>query len=207
MFTAFTADVRPESEGRQNHFHLRAVALGLGTEVEGKNVIITPETANDHGVELDWITREILTKGYKTQALAKVVVRGPSFALVDTPVWYRCNARHQLLRFRYALLVDTSTGRLDVLTWLLDNAECADGIAVVLDQNTVDEAELIPNPTEFNALGIPSDAAFAVDRLPPHGAQLLLPTDLRHLAAQAKYTLKEAALLESGLRKRPELQR
>lgn len=202
MFTVFAADVRPDQRAGQTIYTLRAVGLGLGTASGGRDIVITPETANDHGIELDWITREILTKGYKTQRLAVVVVHGSTFGLVDTPVWYRCGTHHRLIRFRYALIVDAPSGRLDVLVWLLDpEGDCADGAAVVLAPDTIDEAELLPDPKEFNTIGIPSDAAFAVNRLPPHRARLLLPPDLRPLAEQVKYTPTEAGALEAGLRR------
>jgi hypothetical protein len=202
MFTVFTADVQPERRDGKTLYKLRAVGLGLGTASGGRDIVITPETASDHGIELDWITREILTRGYKTLRLAVVVVHGPAFGLVDTPVWYRCGAHHRLIRFRYALVVDAASGRLDVLAWLLDpEGDCADGAAVVLAPDTIDEAELLTDPTEFNAIGIPSDAAFAVDGLPPHRARLLLPPDLRPLAEQVKYTPTEAGALEMGLRR------
>jgi hypothetical protein len=201
MFTAFVADVRPEPRGAETRFHLRAVALGLGTATPAGDTIITPETADQYGVELGWVTRTILTKGYETQRLTTVVAHGPTFALVDTPVWYRCGEKHQLIRFRYALLVDAPSGRLDVLVWLHDpQGECADGSAVVLAPDSMDEAELIPDPKEFSALGIPSDKALAVDRLPRYRARLLLPPDLQTLAAQGKYTPAEAGSLEAGLR-------
>jgi len=202
MFTVFTADVRPERHDGKTRHRLRAVGLGLGSDSGGRDIVITPETAGAHGVELNWITREILRKGYETQQRAVVAVQGPTFTLVDTPVWYRCNANHRLIRFRYALLVDAPSGRLDVMVWLLDpGGDCADESAVVLAPDTIDEAELIPDPKEFNALGIPSDGALAVDRLPPHRARLLLPPDLRSLATQVKYTPSEAGTLETGLRR------
>jgi hypothetical protein len=201
MFTAFVADIRADSRGDKPLHRIRAIALGLGTASGGRDIIITPETAAEHGVELDWITREILTKGYATQRLAMVVAQGPTMAIVDTPVWYRSEGKHQLLRFRYALLADSSTGLLETLVWLLDAAGgCGDGTAAILAPDTMDEAELIPDPREFNALGIPSDGAFAVDRLPPSRARTLLPTDLRALAVQGKYTVAEAGSLEQHLR-------
>jgi hypothetical protein len=201
MFTAFVADVRAESQGTEVVYRISSIALGLGTAIGNDDVIISPETAAKHGEQLDWITREILTKGYVTQRRAMVVVHGPAMALVDTPVWFRSERKHMLLRFRYALLVEATTGRLDVLVWLLDAAGgCGDCSVMILAPNTIDEAELIPEPTEFNTLGIPSDGAFAVDRLPQGRARRLLPEDLRSLAAKSKYTPAEAGVLESRLR-------
>jgi hypothetical protein len=201
MFTAFVADISHETRGDKAQYRIRAIALGLGTASQGRDVIITPETAAEHGVELDWIMREILTKGYKTQRLASVVIHSTAFALVDTPVWYRSDGRHELCRFRYALILDTTNGKLDAMVWLIDaEGTCGDGSAILLRPNTIDEAELIPDPNEFNTLGIPSEAAFAVDRLPSGRARVLLPPDLRSLAAQGKYTPAEAGTLETRLR-------
>ena len=203
LFTAFVADVRPETRGGETRYHLREVGLGLGTSINGRDVVITPETAESHGVKLDLITREILTKGYKTQELAMMVTRGPTFAVVDTPVWFRCGEANRLIRFRYGLLVDAATGRLDVLGWMLDpGGGCGDtGVAVLLSPNQIDEAELIPDPKEFNFLGVANPKTFGVDSLPPHRAQLVLPAEVRELAARTKFTPDDARALEAALRK------
>ena len=201
MFTVFTADVRPEHKGQTSGYRLVRVGMGLGTNSGGRDIVITPETAAEHGVELTWITREILTRGYNTQRQAIVVIHGPTFGLVDTPVWYRCEGKNRLIRFRYALIVDAPTGRLDTAVWLLDSeGHCADETIAFLGQDTIDPAELIPDAQEFNAIGIPSDGAFAVDRLPPARARVLQPPDLRSLMVQGKYTPSEAGTLEAGLR-------
>jgi hypothetical protein len=203
MFTVFAADVRPQTQGGETRYHLRAVGLGLGTSVGGRDVVITPETAAKHGVQLNWVTEEILKKGYETQNLAVVVVHGPTFGLVDTPVWVRCGQKNRLIRYRYALLVDDATGKLDVVAWMLDpDGGCGDtGTAVVLNPNQIDEAELIPDKKEFNSLGIPTPAAFAVEGLPPHRARISLPDGLRELAAKTRFTRDEARAMEGGLRR------
>ena len=201
MFTAIVADVKPETRGKETRHHLRAVALGLGTNVNGRDVVITPETASAHGVQLDWITNTILGKGYQTQKLAMIVVRGPTFALIDTPVWFRCGDKNRLIRFRYALLVDGATGKLDVLAWALDpEGSCGDPEAVLLNPNQIYEAELIPVADGFNAIGIASDSAFGVDRLPAHRVRLVVPPELRATAARTKYTPDDARALEAALR-------
>lgn len=202
MFTVFAADVRPEVRGKETRYHLRAVGLGLGTNVGDRDVVITPETAAAHGVTLDFYTQLILSKGYATQKLAVVVVRGPAFALLDTPVWYRCGEKNRLVRFRYALLVDPPTGRLDVLLWILDpEGSCGDPDVVLLNPDQIYEAELVPVAEGFNALGIASDSAFGVDRLPPHRVRVPVPPDLRAAAAKTKFSPEEARALEAALRR------
>lgn len=202
MFTAFVVDVRPESLGGQTRFRLASIALGLGTAVNGRDTIITPETAHTHGVKLDWVTRTILTKGHEIQSLAMVVVHGPTFALVDTPVWFRCGEKNRLIRFRYALLVDGSSGRLDVLVWTIDtDGNCGDpGSIVELAADTINKAELIPDWSKF-ALGMTTaDDSFGVDQLPPHRSRKTLSPGLRGLTDRNRFTIDEASTLEAGLR-------
>lgn len=198
MFTVFVADVRADARGH----HLRAIGLGLGTSVNGRDVVITPDGAKAAGVELDWITRQIITKGYETQALAVIVIHGHTFALMDTPVWFRCGDVNKLIRYRYALLVDGNTGQLDVLLWGLDAAgNCSDASsAVLLKPNNIDEAELVPDPKGFDAIGIATDSTFGVDRLPRLSEPLPLPPELRELSTKTKFTPDEARELERRLR-------
>ena len=202
MFTAFLADVISEPHAGRTRHRLRAVGLGLGTSANGKDTVITPETAKQFGVEMNWITSEILTTGYAVQRQARMVIHGPSFGLMDTPVWFRGGESNRLVRYRYALLVDDATGRLSVLLWSLgaDGGPCGDLTTMVaVGPDTIDTAELVVDPAAFSKLGIPSEAAFAVEQLPP-GRRLPLPPELRPLAAQTRFTAEEARELERRLR-------
>jgi hypothetical protein len=187
MFTAFLADVGCEG----SRHYLRAVALGLGTAVNGKDTIVTPESP---GVGL--VGRTLLTKGYGRQRQTTVAVHGPTMALVDTPTWFRCGDKNRLVRYRYALLVDVPTGRLDVLAWVLD---CGPDEMALLEPNTIDEVELFVDRKEFT-LGVPSEAAFAVDRLPRGRATIVMPAELRPLLRETRFTPQTAAGLETALR-------
>ena len=202
MFTAFTADVVREHQGAQARYRLRAIGLGLGTNANGRDVVITSETAEQHGAEMNTIKRQVLDTGYRIQKQALIPVHGPSFALLDTPVIARCGDKHRTIRYRYALLVDTKTGALDVLLWLLggDGGECGDPTrAVRIEPNCIDEAELVPDPDEFKG-NIPSDLSFAVDKLPPFRLEMAVPPELRGLVGRTKFTPDEARALEAGLR-------
>lgn len=201
MFTAFVADVVLESRGEHTRPRLRAVALGLGASVNGRDIILKPDSGKEVGTRLGPIEREILTKGYAVQRKAMVVVHGPTFGLVDTPVWFRCGSDNRLLRYRYALLVESISGRLDVLVWRLEpeDGSCG-GLAelVRLKPDTIDEAELVVD-TRRVTLGLPAEDALAVERMPP-GRRLPFPADLRGLAARTRFTPEEAHALETRLR-------
>lgn len=202
MFTAFAADVVREPPGSATRYRLRAIGLGLGASGPKGDMVVTSATAREHGVEMNWIKDQVLDTGYKVQGQAVIPARGPTFALLDTPVVARCGDRNRLVRYRYALLVNPDTGALDVLLWVLgaEGGECADLTrAVLLDPGCIDPAELIPDPKEFDGPR-PSDLSFAVDRLPPHRLEVALPPELRAAAAGTKFTSDEARALESGLR-------
>lgn len=203
MFTVFTVDVVHEQQGEHARYRLRAIGLGLGTKVKDRDVVITVDTAGQHGAEMNLIKNDILKTGYRIQKQAVIPVHGPSFALLDTPVISRCGDNNRSIRYRYALLVDTKTGTLDVLLWLLggEGGECADLTrAVWIEPNCIDEAEMIPDPKEFKGLE-PSDLSFAVDKLPPFRVEMAFPPELRELVGKTKFTPDEARALEDGLRK------
>lgn len=208
MFTAFTADVVVERQGPHARHRLRAVGLGLGAKVNGRDTVLAPDDVERLGPGVGPLGRKIrrdtLEAGYRVQKQARVAVHSPLFALVDTPVTFRCGERNRMVRFRYALLVDAPSGRLDVLCWRLggEDGRCADlARAVLLPPNVIDPAELVPDPTEFKALNVPTELAFGVDDLPPHRLEVTLPAGLRDLAGRTRFTPDEARALEAGLRK------
>jgi hypothetical protein len=204
MFTVFTADVVEERHGAHKRHRLRAIGLGLGANVNGRDTVLTVDWARETGTKIDEIQKLTLTTGYNVQKQSRVVLHGPSFALVDTPVTFRCGTTNRAVRFRYALLVDAPTGRLDVLCWRIgaEGGECADlGRAVLMNPDTIDEAELIPDLSGFDVIGIPGELAFGVDDLPPYRLEVALPSELATLAGKTRYAPEEAHALEAGLRK------
>ncbi len=208
MFTLFAADVVEERQGAHKRFRLRAVGMGLGAKIDGRDVVLTVEASKQTGPKLDPIQELSLKIGYGVQKQARVVIQGPSFALVDTPVTFRCGQKNRSVRYRYALLVDTQTGKLDVLCWRLgaEAGECSDlARAVLLKENLIDEAELLVDLTEFKEMlpGVkgPSELGFGVDELPPFRLELALPAALSDVVAKTRFTADEARTLEDGLRK------
>lgn len=199
MFTAFAADVAREPAGT---FAFRAIGLGLGAKGKARDMVVTSDTGRRLGADMGLFGGMILDKGYEVQRKAVVPLRSPGFALLDTPVWFRCGDANKLVRYRYALLVDRPTGRLDVLMWSLgaDAAPCGQLAEVVrIAPNTIDPAELVVDRRKVTRLGMPSDDAFAVERLPP-GPRRPLPDDLRALAGTTRFTPEAARSLETRLR-------
>jgi hypothetical protein len=204
MFTAFTADVVKEQQGSHTRHRLRAIGLGLGANVNGRDTVLTVEYGRKAGLNLG-LNELVLQGGYKVQKQARVVIHGPSFALLDTPVSFRCDGeKNRMVRFRYGLLVDAATGRLDVFGWRVgtEGDGCSDlARAVLLNDNTIDEAELLVDPAEFSAIGAPNEVTFGVDDLPPRRLEVTIPVEARTLAGQSRFTPDEARALEAALRK------
>lgn len=196
--TAFVADVRPGTNGK---FRLQRIALGLAAPTGAGDVIVTPDSAEQHGVELGLISRQLLTKAHELQRQSMVPVFGPSFAVVDYPVWFRCGEKNRAVRFRYGMLVDPNSGKLDVWVWGHDpNGDgFPEPVACRVCLGSRDEAELIPDPSEIS-LGLPTMAAFGVDRFPPFESALPIPDNIRKLAASPTFTPEQALALEMGLR-------
>jgi len=201
MFTAFLADVTREPDGT---FALKRLALGLGAKGAERDVIATSDTARQHGVPLGAFGGLILDKGYAVQRKAVLPLWSPAFGLLDTPVWFKCGDTNRLVRYRYALLADRTTGTLDVLMWSLgaDGPGCGWLAEVVrIAPNTIDPAELVVDRRKVT-FGMPTDDAFAVEQLPP-GARRPLPDELRPLAGTTRFTPESARDLEAGLRRLP----
>ena len=172
MFTVFTADVVPEQHGSHTRYRLRAIGLGLGATVNGRDTVLTSATAEQFGLTLKFYEKMTLDTGYEIQQQSRVVVHGSSFALVDTPVTFRCGDKNRMVRFRYAMLVDAHTGRLDVFCWQIgaEGGECANlSRAVLLAPNTIDKAELLVDLSGFDKNSIPNELAFGWTTCPRTG--------------------------------------
>lgn len=198
MFTAFLADVTRESDGTHT---LKRLGLGLGAKGEHGDTVVTSDTARKSKVSTGPFGGMILDKGYAVQRRAVLPLWSPGFGLLDTPVWFRCDDTNRLVRYRYALLLDRTTGKLDVLMWSLgaDGPGCGRLTEVVkIAPNTIDAAELVVDRRKAGLL-FPDDDAFAVDRLPP-GVRRPLTDALRELAGTTSFTTESARELETRLR-------
>jgi hypothetical protein len=201
MFTAFVANVKKDDRGR---YAFDKAALGLGAKAKSADTILTAGTGRKLGGDLGLFGSEILNKGYEVQKKAVLVFSGPSMALLDTPVWFRVGDDNKLVRYRYAMLVDAATGRVDTILWRLGT----DGVgtnfddAVWLKPDTIDIAELVVDRRKVNRFGVPADDAFAVDKMPA-GSRIAIPAEIQKLAAQTRFTADDAFALESALRAIP----
>jgi hypothetical protein len=204
IFAAVLADVRPADDGRPPRHRLRSVAVGLGIQIKGHDMVLSPDTLSTLGSDLDVFDRIVLGEAYERQLRAKLLIRSPLFALVDGPVPFRCGTKNRYIAYRYAFVVDEKSGQLDVLLWGVDGSgQCAPELSIMrhLPPNLITEPPLYVDDEEFN-LAVPTERAFGVGHMPDGDAQWTFPAELRPLAVQQeKFEPKDAQRLETELRR------
>jgi hypothetical protein len=204
MITAMVASAQEEQVEGQSRYRLSRVAVGLGTRINGQDVIVSPATQKRLGANLGFLARMILDKANEKQQENLVVVTSSTLALVDTDAAMLRNGKHRPVILRYALLLDPATGRLDSLVWGIDCDSQgrylgAFGPIEWLPPNKVQDVGLDVDRKEFT-LGVPSELAFALTALPQGQKQIPLPEDLKSVAGQPRLTPASAQFLETKLR-------
>jgi hypothetical protein len=207
FFTAMLADVKENREaGGDAPFGLSNVAVGLGTKINGRDTIVSSDTRAKLGANLGVIEGQVLAGSERRLQEMRCAARSRTMAVLDAPSLLLRNKRHRQVVFRYALLVDAKSGRLDALVWVLEEDPRTEAWQVAgavqwLPPDKIDDCALHVDPDEF-IFGVPTSKAFARAEM-LRGRQVLdLPGDLKRLAAQSPLTGSAAASLEKGLRKR-----
>jgi hypothetical protein len=200
LFTAIVADVQNET----GNYCLARLAVGMGVRVGESDLIVTPASQGRLGAKLDFAGRIILARAQDKLAQLVTLARSPTFAIFDAPNLMLRGGRHRPVVLRYAVLVEPGTGRLDTLVWLLDRTEEGDlhgpiGAAQWLSGSRADDCVLHIDSREFT-LGIPTEQAFALARLPAGQREAEIPDRLRGLASRQRLSAAAARDLENGLR-------
>jgi hypothetical protein len=203
LFTAILADVR-QDQATRGHYRLARLGVGMGANVGGRDLIISPETQSRLGANLGFLGRRVLSEAQDKLRAVILVGRSNTMGIVDAQTVMVRGDRHRHVTLRYALLVDADNGRLDTLLWVIDHDQRGGYSGVGsnmewLPANKQEDCILHVDANEFNALGIPSDLAFAMNRLPQGEKQIPLPDDLKALAAQPTLTPATARDLETRL--------
>jgi hypothetical protein len=204
LVTVMVASAQPEQVDGQSQYRLSRVAVGLGTRINGQDVIISPATQKRLGANLGFLARMVLDKANERQQENLVVVNSRTLALVDTDAAMIRYRQHRPVILRYALLLDPMTGRLDSLVWGIDRDSQgrylgAFGPIEWLPPSKVQDVALDVDAREFT-LGVPSELAFALTALPQGQKQIPLTDDWKAVAGQPRLTPALAQFLETKLR-------
>lgn len=202
LFMTTVARVLPKKTGLRTTYTLDAVALGLGTTVDGKDMVLSPEMQAKLGANLGIIYRQILKGAYNKQQEVRMVLRSPVLALLDTSALLLRHGEHRDVILRYALLVDARTGRLDSLVYLIDRKDEVDptpGPIEWLAPNLRERPPLHIDGEEF--LGpIPTPRAYAAERLPTGERQIPIPQKDKALLRREHFDTEEAGQIDQVLR-------
>jgi hypothetical protein len=206
LFSVMVANVGAEpGDGGTARYRLAGLAHGVGTRVRGEDRIVTADTQQRLGADLDLVTRLLLGEQEKRRGSTQLKARSETLAVVDNPGFLLRAGRHCPVLVRFALLVDPSSGRLDTLVWSIPgSAEAAfgepDGPMAWLPDGLVDEALLHVDAREFTH-GLPLRAScLAMTALPRGRRQIAFSAPLRDLAGRVSLSPEAALELERQLR-------
>jgi hypothetical protein len=202
LFTAIVADVRVQPEG--NRYKLAKVAIGLGTRIGDKDIIITPDTQKKLGANLGLIARVVLRTAQEKLAAMSVAASTPTLMVFDSPTLMAAEGAHRPIVLRYAVIVEERSGSLNAFAWVLGrdaDGKYGDPIGALqcLPENLIRECVLHVDGKEFS-MGQPTEKAFAVLGPPKGRKEIELSGDLKSLAARQRFSATAAAELETKLR-------
>lgn len=205
LFTAIVADVKEEKNADGGkRYKLAKAAVGLGTRIRGKDIIVTPDTQRQLGADLGLLARVVLRTAQEKIGEIRVVAQSPSMLVFDSPSYLVVERKHKPVILRYALLVEKRTGRLNTLVWALGREEGKYsgplGAIQWLPPNLTEDCVLHVDGNEFS-LGQPTEKAFAAVKVPKGAKEIALGDELKPLVAQARFSTATAAELEEKLRK------
>ncbi len=204
LFTALLADVERVKTGGSERWKLAKVAVGLGTRIGEEDTIITPQSQARLGANFGLLARIVLNTAQDKLADILVVARSDTMLVFDSPSMMVRHERHRPIVLRYAVLVDSQTGRLETLLWVLDREEHGilggptDPIQW-LPHNLVGDCVLHVDAGEFS-LGQPTEKAFAMTDAPKGEKEISPGDDLKTLLARRRFSAALAANLEIKLR-------
>lgn len=184
------------------HYMLQEIGVGYSSDVGGRAVIVSSDSAGKYGLALDFVESRMLAENEKQIAQLRSLVHTTNLAIFDAPAVMLFNQEHRDTLTRHLIWIDPATGRLAMLVWLLSNERETLGIIdshnprLVAESAQEDRAIHVDGNEFF--LGFPSKRAFALERLPP-GRELIWTTALRSHGSQSSYNLQTLTLLTAAI--------
>ncbi len=201
FFTVNTARVQRNPATQQ--FQLTALGFGLGTYLNGRQVVISPESQAQLGANLDWIERFVLNHLQGKLNEIRLVAAWGQGVIIDTPIVMPLGSRHVAATIRYAHHVEPATGQLTSYVWRLDHGAPAETLQLHGDVHWLQPGLTCPAALQVDLaeyhLGFPTEVAFAVTHIPPTVRTIPVPPEGASLFAQPRYTLAEAQRMEAFL--------
>lgn len=204
LFSALVANVQAHQVPGQTRYRLAALAVGVGTRIRNQDVIISSDSAERLGAGLSLLQRIALRRTEARLAEVQSLVRSETMMIFDSPTQVQRDGRHRSGILRYTVLVDEKTGHLTPFFWFvaIDEqgryASSADTFEL-LPPNKIEECVLHIDGREFS-LGLITEKAIALNRLPAGVKQFPIPEGLKPTVTRARFTRETANDVESYLR-------
>jgi hypothetical protein len=204
MAIAATVDTDPQNAGK---FRLTEVGVGYAVSLRGQLKVVHADNYKEHGADLGFIQRQVLSENEKQLENMQVVARASSLMMFDVPAILLVNNVHEEFVIRHLIWIDANSGRLAAMHWLLGTkkAGAKNSVFAVIDKEpmrwidtqSIEDRIIHVDGNEFT-LGIPNKRAFALNQLPP-GRLIDWTQQTRELAGLAKYELNSLQLLLNGI--------
>lgn len=203
LSTSLMAEVKRTS-GANPRYILNRVAGGVSKRINGRDVVITPDTQAKLGAGLGFLEKMLLKEFVKEQSTVTFVGRSENFAVFDTPIVLRVDNSNQLKVLRYAVVVDSGSGELNTFCWPIHlNDGRYVGVAGPmqwLPPNHVIQCKLWVDASEIR-FGIPTKEAFGCLSVPPGQVEINLPPQVADVLCAERFTVDSIKQAEAVLRR------
>jgi hypothetical protein len=185
FFTAMLARIQREGDRPV----LAEVAIGLGTSVAGKDIIVTPETQSKLGADLGLLPSFALSRGYERLEEVRVVGKTDNVVFLDAPVRMRIDNKNHPAVLRYAVCLEARSGEVSVLLWAIQQGPRGKYLRLIhkiewLPANhEEDRTRLFQGREQFRFPSKALEATATAERLTAEDVRLLEATCLDFIAS------------------------
>lgn len=200
---SIAATVDQDPQATDSRFRLAEVGVGYSVPVANQLTVLRSNNYAAYGVDLSFIHRQMLSENERQIGNIKTVVRANSLLMFDVSAILLQNNKHVDFTMRHLIWIDTRTGKLATMVWLLQ-ADREKRLSVVssepirwLEPNTMEDRAIHVDGAEFT-VGIPSKRAFALEAMPP-GRPIAWTRAAATLAALESYDINNIQELLKAL--------
>lgn len=198
------ARVAGQAQNGEVKYRLEGVGVGFGTEIDGKNVVVSSEKHEKLGADLNTFERLVLAQNEKTLQKTAQIARSRHFAIFDVRGRLLHANKPREVKIRHLVWVGPETGKIASVMWPL--IERPNGQYQLLGETLIaipggfQEDRRIHVSADQVTFGIPSSQAFALTRMPP-GKKIAATRQFKSLAARKKYAPASFSQLIDAVRK------
>lgn len=192
-----SSDSQDTTAPASQRFRLSEVGVGHSVQVGNRWIVIRPDDYEAHGVKLSFFERQILAENQRQFSEIRTIARMSTLLMFDVPAVLLYDGKHQDFDMRHLVWIDSKTGRLFTLIWLLQPQSPVEGdhpgpAQVVAteplcwwDGSQIEDRAIHVDQGEFT-LGIPGKRAFALEKM-PSGRAIAWNTPALQLAGLPSY--------------------